>query len=233
MAPRFVRRMLFLGNDSSSLILPGNRSINNGAGGSFSGYVTMRSALADDGVARNFTTNTTLKRTHASSGSRCFNWRYDCWRGSTRGHEYGSHFQWLAQLIWRHGADGISWNTFMADQSNGYRASTGVQNSWGITGGGGGFAARNGNLNILIDANQVTAMARLQQEQCSTAISQSALLLATLITHFMQQAMSPSVKHGTHGNTYHYYCSDWVWLDFGCTTKPTIQSNTSQLQDFW
>jgi len=154
-----VPRMLFLGNTSSNLTLIGDRSLSNAGAGNFSGYVTIRSALADDaGGGRNFNTSAGLAiltraavndanpgNTTVSGGALSvsnMNQIFDGWLNLSGG-----------VLV----LDNVSWSDFTTDRSAGYRASN-ATNTWGITGGGGGFAARGSDVAIVIDnANPASA----------------------------------------------------------------------------
>jgi len=146
-------RMYFFGNSSGSLVLGGNRSIDNGGGGNGGSLVTMNFALSDDGTARQFTTSASmmiLTRPTGGPGTPNLTGTIVVNGGLAVSNMNQLFDGWLNINTGVMVLDNISWSNFMTDRSAGYRASAGVNNTWGISGGG-GFAARTTPLNIVID----------------------------------------------------------------------------------
>lgn len=150
-------RMLFLGNSAGSLVLGGNRTVANGTGGSNAGRVTMNFALSDDGTARQFTTSAgllLLTRPAGGGGTPNLGGNTVVSGGAMALSSMDRIFNgWLNLSGGVVLLDNLSWSDFTTDRSAGYRASTGAADTWGISGAGGGFAARGQDVNIFISAN--------------------------------------------------------------------------------
>jgi fibronectin-binding autotransporter adhesin len=150
-------RTLTFGNSSGSLILGGNRSFNTGGSGANPGRVAMQFALSDDGTARNFTTGVSLltlsRAADTRGGAAVLTGNTVVSGGALSLAAMDRIFNGWLQL---NGGvailDGISWNDFTADRTAGFRASAGAD-SWGITGPGGGFAARGSDVTIFINSD--------------------------------------------------------------------------------
>jgi hypothetical protein len=148
-------RLWHFGNAQGSLVLGGNRAFRNGGGGGQNGRVRLLSALSDDGVARTFTTGASLLELTRPAGGGPFTpslaGNTAVATGATSVSDMNQLFDGWLQL---NGGililDGVAWSAFQADRSGGFRASGGVTNTWGITNGGSGFAARGQPLDIAI-----------------------------------------------------------------------------------
>lgn len=150
-------RTLFFGNSSGSLVLGGSRSITNGGGATNPSRVVMNFALSDDGTARQFTTSAsllTLTRAAGGSGTPSLGGATVISGGAASLTAMDRIFNgWLNLSGGVILLDGLSWSDFTGDRTGGYRASTGTADTWGISGGGGGFAARGSDVTILINSD--------------------------------------------------------------------------------
>ncbi|MEK0448725.1 MAG: hypothetical protein RL088_993 [Verrucomicrobiota bacterium] len=150
-------RTLFFGNSSGSLVLGGSRLITNGSGGTNPSRVVMSFALSDDGTARQFTTSAsllTLTRAAGGGGTPNLGGATVISGGATSLTAMDRIFNgWLNLSGGVIVLDGLSWNDFTADRTGGYRASAGTADTWGISGGGGGFAARGSDVTISINSD--------------------------------------------------------------------------------
>lgn len=141
-------QMLYFGNSSSSLILPGDRGLYDGGGGNNSALVTLRFALADDSAGqRTFTSSARLLILTRPAVNDANPGKTVLSGGSTAITSMDQIFD--GNLSLSGGVlilDGVPWSTFTTDRSGGYNTTT--DNAWQIPKSSGGFAARNGTLTI-------------------------------------------------------------------------------------
>lgn len=149
-------RLWHFGNNNGSLVLGGARTLRAGGGGSNSGRVRLNFALSDDGTARGLTLGAGLLILTRDAGGGPFTpslqGSVSLATGATSVSDMDQLFNgWLQMNGGVLVLDNLSWSGFMADRSAGYRASAGVADTWGITNGGSGFAARGQDLEIMIN----------------------------------------------------------------------------------